>query len=63
MKRITFHACRHTVATLTLGAGTPPHVVAERLVHSVETFLETYAHVTGEMQPDAARRLSSVLYG
>jgi len=25
VKRIKFHGCRHTVATLSLQAGTPPH--------------------------------------
>ena len=63
VKRITFHGVRHTVATVSLGAGTPPHAVAERLGHDVATLLATYAHVTSDQQADAAARLGSVLYG
>jgi integrase len=63
VRRIKFHGCRHTCATLSLQAGTPPHVVAERLGHSVVELLTTYAHVVPGMQRDAADRLGAVLHG
>ena len=52
---IKFHGMRHTCATLLLQAGTPVHVVSERLGHSkVSMTLEVYAHVLPDMQRDAA---------
>ena len=63
VRRIKFHGCRHTVATLSLMAGTPPHVVAERLGHSVMELMKTYAHALPGMQQDAARRLGALLHG
>ncbi len=63
VKRIVFHGCRHTVASLSLGAGTPPHVVGERLGHSVQTLLKTYAHAMPDQQQDAAAKLGAVLHG
>ena len=41
MKRIKFHGCRHT-ADAVAAAGTPPHVVAARLGHSVMELMKTY---------------------
>jgi integrase len=64
IKAIKFHGLRHTAATLLLGAGVPVQVVAERLGHAkIATTLETYAHVVGGMQQQAAKTLSTVLYG
>jgi integrase len=63
VKRIKFHGCRHTVATLLLMADVPPHVVAERMGHSTEMLLTTYAHVTPRAQHDAAARLSNFVRG
>jgi integrase len=51
VKRIKFHGCRHTAATLQLLAGVPPVVVASQLGHSVEVLLKIYAHAL----PDAKR--------
>jgi hypothetical protein len=43
----SFHALRHTAATLALEDGQPPHIVAAMLDHaSVATTLRLYAHVT-----------------
>src|SRR5207244_3890119 len=44
VKPIKFHGVRHTVATLSLESGTPPHVVAARLGHSTIELMKTYAH-------------------
>lgn len=43
-KPVTFHDLRHTAATRMLQV-LPPHEVARRLGHSVDTLLKTYAHV------------------
>jgi integrase len=59
-----FHGLRHTCATLLLQAGTPVHVVSERLGHSKVTMtLEVYAHVLPDMQTDAAATLGALLHG
>ena len=63
VKRIKFHGVRHTVATLSLQAGTPPHVVADRLGHSVMELMKTYAHALLDQQQDAATRLGGILHG
>jgi integrase len=47
IRPISFHALRHTAATLALEEGQPAHVVAAMLGHaSVATTLRLYAHVT-----------------
>ena len=64
VKRIKFHGLRHTVATLMLAAGVPPHVVQRRLGHSkIEMTLGIYAHALPSMQQDAADRLAAMLHG
>jgi Phage integrase family. len=63
VKQIKFHGTRHTVATLSLAAGVPPHVVADRLGHSTQELLKTYAHSLPDMQLDAAARLGALLHG
>lgn len=64
IRPIKFHGMRHTMATLRLKAGQPIHVVAERLGHTrIEVTLRCYAHVLPDMHAEAARRLSSMLYG
>ena len=63
VKRIKFHGLRHTCATLLLQAGTPIHVVAERLGHAtVSMTMEVYAHVLPDMQRDAASTLGALLH-
>jgi integrase len=63
VRKIKFHGVRHTVATLSLQAGMPPHVVAARLGHSVMELMKTYAHALPNMQQDAASRLGALLHG
>ena len=57
-----FHDLRHTAASLLLSAGVHPKVVQERLGHStISITLDTYSHVLGTLQRDAADRLDEVL--
>lgn len=59
---IRFHDLRHTAATLLLGEGVHPKVVAEMLGHSrISTTLDLYSHVTPTMQRQAAEALDAVL--
>lgn len=59
---IRFHDLRHTCATLLLGRGVHPKVVAELLGHStVNITLDRYSHVLPHMQDDAARAIGDTL--
>jgi len=61
---IRFHDLRHTAATLLLAARVNPKVVSEMLGHAgVAITLDIYAHVTPDMQQDAAATMGQVLYG
>lgn len=52
--QIRFHDLRHTHATLLLELGINPKLIAERLGHvDVKTTLNTYSHVTTNMQDQA----------
>jgi hypothetical protein len=60
--QIRFHDLRHTCATLLLGKGVHPKVVAEMLGHSqIAVTLDTYSHVTPTMQQAAVTALEDVL--
>lgn len=49
--RITMHALRHTFATIALGNGAHPKIVADILGHaSVTITLDTYSHTNTDMQ-------------
>lgn len=62
--RIRFHDLRHTAATLMLGHGIHPKVVAEMLGHSqISITLDLYSHVTPTMQRHATEALDAVLEG
>lgn len=64
LPRLTFHALRHTAATLMLGSGTHIRVVAERLGHADPTVtLRVYSHVTPTMQREAAQVMDALLSG
>jgi len=59
---VRFHDLRHTHATMLLENGTSPKVIAERLGHAdIRTTLNIYAHVTQNMQDEAAALMDSIL--
>lgn len=63
LPRIRVYDLRHTTATLLLGAGENPKIVAERLGHSsVRQTLDTYSHVAPTMQVSATAKLSQLLF-
>ena len=52
---ITFHALRHTAATLLLSEGEHPKVVQELLGHAqVSITLDRYSHMTSRLMSNAA---------
>ena len=56
----TFHALRHTAATLALEDGSPAHDVARMLGHStVATMLRVYAHATDASTRAVADRIDA----
>jgi integrase len=58
----TFHALRHTSATLALEAGVHPKVVQERLGHSsIAVTLDIYSHVVPAMETSAADSIAAAL--
>jgi integrase len=64
LPRITFHDLRHSYATGALRAGVSPKIVSERIGHAnVGFFLETYAHVLGNDDREAAEQAASFLLG
>lgn len=64
LSRITFHDLRHSYATGALRAGVSPKVISERIGHAnVGFFLETYAHVLGSDDREAAEQAASFLLG
>lgn len=59
---IRFHDMRHTFATLALEAGIPAKVVQEYLGHSTITMtLDTYSHLTQDMQTESAKIIAGFL--
>jgi len=64
LPRITFHDLRHSYATGALRAGVSPKVISERIGHAnVGFFLETYAHVLGNDDREAAEQAATFLLG
>jgi integrase len=64
LPRIRPYDLRHTSATLLLSDGVNVKVVSERLGHaSAALTLDVYAHVTPDMQTEAAGRMQKVLDG
>ena len=64
LSRITFHDLRHSYATGALKAGVSANVVSDRIGHAnVGFFLQTYAHVLGNDDRDAAEQAASFLIG
>ncbi len=59
---MSFHALRHTNATLLLLQGEHPKVVQERLGHStVSMTMDIYSHVLPRMGKAAADKLEALL--
>lgn len=55
----TFHALRHTFATRALEKGVAPKVVSEILGHSsIQITLDTYTHVSPELQSNAMEKIA-----
>lgn len=61
LKQITFHALRHTHATLLIFNGENIKVISERLGHkNISTTLDTYTHVMEDMKNNTADLLDSI---
>ena len=59
---VSFHALRHTAATLLLLQGVHPKVVQERLGHSnISMTLDIYSHLIPSMGRAAADQLDALL--
>jgi integrase len=64
LSRMTFHDLRHSYATGALKAGISPKVISQRIGHAnVGFFLQTYAHVLGNDDRDAAAQAAAFLLG
>lgn len=62
LRRVSFHALRHTAATLALRAGVPVHVVSRRLGHrDAAITMRVYAHVLADMSQAGALELEDLL--
>jgi integrase len=62
LKPITFHGLRHTHITLLLKSGVPVHVVSARAGHSRPSItLDTYCHLLGGEDNDAAKQAEEIL--
>jgi integrase len=62
LKQITFHGLRHTHITLLLKSGVPVHVVSARAGHAKPSItLDTYSHLLGGEDNDAAKQAEEIL--
>jgi integrase len=62
LKPITFHGLRHTHITLLLKSGVPVHVVSARAGHAKPSItLDTYSHLLGGEDNDAAKQAEAIL--
>jgi len=62
LKPITFHGLRHTHITLLLKSGVPVHVVSARAGHAKPSItLDTYSHLLGGEDNDAAKQSEEIL--
>ena len=64
LPRVTFHALRHSYASLLVVQGTHPRVVMEQLGHSrSDITMELYSHVTAGLQRAAADQIDTLFAG
>ena len=62
LKPIHFHGLRHTHITLLLKSGVPVHVVSARAGHAKPSItLDTYSHLLGGEDNDAAKQAEEIL--
>jgi len=62
LPRMRFHDLQHSAATLLLGQGTHPKIVAELLGHTrIGTTMDLYSHVTPTMQREATLAMEAIL--
>jgi integrase len=58
MGHVTFHALRHSAATLLLSQGVHPKIVSDMPGHStIALTMDVYSHVTLDMQQEAAETM------
>lgn len=61
-EKVRFHDLRHTFATLAIQGGVDAKTVSSILGHYSAGFtLDTYTHVTGDMQKEAAKRVGNLI--
>jgi len=59
---VRFHDLRHTHATMLLKQNIHPKVVQERLGHSsIGITMDTYSHVSPDMQKEAAKKIGNII--
>ncbi len=63
IRRVTFHALRHSAATLLLAQGVPSRVIAHVLGHRGMGQLVRYQHVVPELEREAAEAMNRALGG
>lgn len=64
LRRVRFHDLRHAAATFLLAQGLPPRVIMETLGHSqISLTMNTYSHVSAELQRGAADAMDDLLGG
>ncbi len=64
LPKTRLHDLRHTNATLLLQYGVPAKIASQRLGHAnIAITLDTYSHVSVEMQEDAVSKLASGVFG
>jgi integrase len=62
LPRVSFHALRHSYASLLLAQGVHPRVIMEALGHSqISLTMNTYSHVIPTLEREAAERMDALL--
>jgi integrase len=62
LPRVSFHALRHSYASLLIAQGVHPRVIMEALGHSqISLTMNTYGHVIPALEREAAERMDALL--